>query len=195
MKKNESKYFYTAELMNEALLALLEKKDIEFITVTEVTKKAGVNRSTFYLHYDDVYELLEETIENLNKRFAQSFTADIPQLIRSKDEAFLLTDRQLVPYLQFVREHKRVLRLVHQKPQLFQSQRAYKKMYDKIFYPAISHFCKEENDRIYKLEFFTGGVSSIVHKWLELDCVTPLEDVIAVIQDCIGYRNGESEAQ
>ena len=47
MKTNESKYFYTAELMNSALLALLEKKDFEFITVTEITRKAGVNRSTF----------------------------------------------------------------------------------------------------------------------------------------------------
>ena len=47
MKKNESKYFYTAELMNQALVELLEKKEIEFITVTEIAKKAGVNRSTF----------------------------------------------------------------------------------------------------------------------------------------------------
>ena len=70
MNKNESKYFYSAELMQKALLFLLEKKDIEFITVTEVTKKAGVNRSTFYLHYDNIYELLEETIEQLNRQFA-----------------------------------------------------------------------------------------------------------------------------
>ena len=39
MNNNESKYFYTAGLMNQALLYLLEKKDIEFITVTEITKK------------------------------------------------------------------------------------------------------------------------------------------------------------
>ena len=32
MGKNESKYFYTAQLMNQALIVLLEKKDIEFIT-------------------------------------------------------------------------------------------------------------------------------------------------------------------
>ena len=73
MKKNDSKYFYTAKLMNQALLALLEKKDLEFISVTEITKKAGVNRSTFYLHYENIYELLEETIDNLNKEFANSF--------------------------------------------------------------------------------------------------------------------------
>jgi AcrR family transcriptional regulator len=55
--------------MNQALIALLEKKDIAFISVTEITQKAGVNRSTFYLHYENIYDLLEETIENLNKKF------------------------------------------------------------------------------------------------------------------------------
>lgn len=50
MDKNQGKYFYTASLMDEALLALLQKKDYEFITVKEVCEKAGVNRSTFYLH-------------------------------------------------------------------------------------------------------------------------------------------------
>ena len=51
MDKNESKYFLTASFMDEALLLLLQKKDFEFITVKELYKKAGVNRSTFYLHY------------------------------------------------------------------------------------------------------------------------------------------------
>ena len=67
MKKTDSKYFYTASLMNQALLQLLEKKDLEFITVTEITKKAGVTRSTFYLHYENVYELFEETVENMTE--------------------------------------------------------------------------------------------------------------------------------
>ena len=38
--------------MNEALLILLEKKNYEYITVKEICEKAGVNRSTFYLHYE-----------------------------------------------------------------------------------------------------------------------------------------------
>ncbi len=187
MKNNDNKYFYTAKLMNEALLALLEKKDLEFITVTEITAKAGVNRSTFYLHYDNVYELLEETIENLNKQFVSSFNMQFPYKINNKKDAFLITDEQLIPYLNFVKENKRVLKLIHNKPQLFQSNSAYKKMYDAIFYPAISCFVKEENERIYNLEFFTGGVSSIINKWLELDCVTETEELIRIIKNCIGY--------
>ena len=56
MNKNESKYFNTALLMDEALLILLETKEFEFITVKEICLKAGVNRSTFYLHYQNVHK-------------------------------------------------------------------------------------------------------------------------------------------
>lgn len=189
MKKNDSKYFYTAKLMNQALLALLEKKDLEFISVTEITKKAGVNRSTFYLHYENIYELLEETINNLNKEFANSFNIKAPFEIKTKQDAFLITTDFLVPYLHFCKENKRVLKLVHQKPQLFQNKNAYQKIYDMILYPAISQFLKEENEKIYFLEFFTQGVVGIINKWLELDCTTEIEEVVEIIKKCVNYTD------
>lgn len=69
MNKSESKYFNTALLMDEALIRLLEVKDYEYITVKEICEKAGVNRSTFYLHYETVNDLLSECLENIKKRF------------------------------------------------------------------------------------------------------------------------------
>lgn len=51
-----------AELMNE-------KKELSKITVTELVKRAEITRSTFYTHYDDIYEVVNdyqlETIELL----------------------------------------------------------------------------------------------------------------------------------
>lgn len=51
-----------AELINE-------KKELSKITVTELVKRAGITRSTFYTHYDDIYEVVNdyqlETIELL----------------------------------------------------------------------------------------------------------------------------------
>lgn len=44
--------------MDEALLALLEKKEFAYITIRELCAAAGVNRSTFYLHYQNMTELL-----------------------------------------------------------------------------------------------------------------------------------------
>ncbi len=189
MKKNESKYLYSATCMNQALLTLLEKKDVEFITVTEITKKAGVSRSTFYLHYDNIYELLEETIENLNKTFISSFNVKVPLEIKSKNNAFLITAEFLIPYLNFCKDNKRVLKLVHQKPQLFQKKEAYNVMYDKILYPAVSQFIKDESQKIYVLEFFTQGVVGIIHKWIDLDCVTEIDELVKIINQCVGYNN------
>ena len=187
MEKNESKYFYTAQLMNQALMQLLEKKDIEFITVTEITKKAGVNRSTFYLHYENIYELLEETIKNLNEKFINSFNVQKPFRINSIEDAFLITNDFLQPYLNFCKENRKVLKLINQKPQLFQNRESYQRMYNLIFYPAISQFLKDKNERIYFLEFYTHGVAAIVHKWLALDCVTPIEELIVLIKKCVNY--------
>ena len=187
MEKNEGKFYYTAQLMNQALIALLEKKDIEFITITEITKKAGVNRSTFYLHYENIYELLEETIENLNKKFINSFNVKVPIKITAPQDAFLITNEFLVPYLNFCKENKRILKLVNEKPQFFKNKDAYQKMYNTIFYPAITQFVKNESERIYFLEFFTQGVKAIVHKWIELDCNTKIEDLIDIIKSCVNY--------
>ena len=64
-------------------------------------------------------------------------------------------------------------------------------MYDKIFYPAISQFVKDENEKIYNLEFFTGGVTAIIHKWLQLDCVTEIDDLVRIIKNCIGFKLDE----
>lgn len=77
MNKQESKYQYTASLMDEALLLLLEQKEFDAITVKEVCQKAGVNRSTFYLHYETMSDLLEETVALINDRFKASL-ASVP---------------------------------------------------------------------------------------------------------------------
>ena len=58
MNRQESKYLATASLMDEALLLLLEQKDFDRITVKELCQKAGVNRTTFYLHYENMGDLL-----------------------------------------------------------------------------------------------------------------------------------------
>lgn len=71
LNKSESKYFNTAEKMDKAFLDLLQRKDFSFITVKEICEKAGVNRSTFYLHYETVGDLLEESLEYMQKNFWQ----------------------------------------------------------------------------------------------------------------------------
>ena len=69
MNRSESRYFATAARMDEAFLTLLAKKDFEYITIKEICEVAGVNRSTFYLHYETMSDLLSESVGRMNEQF------------------------------------------------------------------------------------------------------------------------------
>ena len=56
-------------------------------------------------------------------------------------------------------------------------------------YPAVSKFLKDEAQRVYNLEFFTRGVVGIIHKWIELDCNTEIDELVDIIKNCVGYSN------
>lgn len=47
-------------LICDALLELLDEKPLDKITITDITKRADVNRGTFYLHYGSVNEVISE---------------------------------------------------------------------------------------------------------------------------------------
>ena len=49
--------------IKEAFIQLLATRNLEDITISQLTKKAGVNRSTFYLHYLDKQDFLEQLKE------------------------------------------------------------------------------------------------------------------------------------
>lgn len=188
MNKAESKYFNTARLMDEALLILLEKKDIEYITIKEICNKAGVNRSTFYLHYENIYDLLAETIEMLNKDFMQSFDNNtIVSKIKDANlsDLILITPEYLRPYLLFVKENKRAFQLIYKKPDLFNVDKTFQKMYREVFEPILNKFDIPKNKNIYIFEFFTNGVVSVIMKWVKLNCVDDIDEIIDLLSECI----------
>ena len=61
--KNDARVRYTKRVLRSALLKLMEEKPINNITVKEVCALAEINRATFYGHYKDCFDLLEQ-IEN-----------------------------------------------------------------------------------------------------------------------------------
>ena len=53
-----SKADLTKRALSEAFSELLKEKPFEQITVTEIARKAGLNRQTFYYHFHDIHELI-----------------------------------------------------------------------------------------------------------------------------------------
>lgn len=70
-KKSDLRTIRTKESIKKALYKLAEDKSFDEISVTDITKKAMINRSTFYLHYRDKEDLLQslcdETLHELKK--------------------------------------------------------------------------------------------------------------------------------
>ena len=64
----------TKKLLRQALTRLMQQKDFQSITVTDVVREADINRGTFYAHYRDVYDLREkieaEMIEDFRELIA-----------------------------------------------------------------------------------------------------------------------------
>lgn len=59
----------TKAQLRAALTKLLEQKKINEITVKEIVEEADINRSTFYLHYNDIYDLLHQIEKELLNEF------------------------------------------------------------------------------------------------------------------------------
>lgn len=74
MKKQERRYRRTEALILSGLTTLLQKKSIKEITVRELADLVDINRSTFYLHYTDIYDLLEKTEQRLLKQLKDAVT-------------------------------------------------------------------------------------------------------------------------
>lgn len=64
-KKLDRRIVRTKRMIRDAFTELMEEKGFEAITVSDLTEKADINRGTFYLHYKDKYDLLEQSEEEI----------------------------------------------------------------------------------------------------------------------------------
>lgn len=194
MTKSESKYFNTALMMDEALIELLCKKDIQYISVKEICAKAGVNRSTFYLHYETISDLLEETIEHIQDEFQKSFHIETEDFIKEidkmpLDELILINKKFLQPYLRFVKEHKNIYKATIKNPETMRSEAKLTMLYRQVLKPIFNRFGIPEEEHKYWLAYHINGVMAIVLEWLKWDCKESVEDVITIIENCVRTRN------
>ena len=195
MNKNESKYFNTAIKMDEALITLLEKKDFEYITIKEICDTAGVNRSTFYLHYENTSDLLKETTRYIIDKHLAYYDIDKTRISLQfetckREELLFITDEYLVPYLTFIKDNQRLFRVSIKQFNSLNMAEVYSKMFEHIFSPILERFHVSEKERAYVMKFYLTGVFAIVMEWLEKNCSDDMETVIKVITDCVmGERN------
>lgn len=190
MNKSESKYFNTAIKMDISFLELLEEKDFEYITVKEICKKAGVNRSTFYLHYETVADLLSESVEYINKHFLDYMkinSIDFASKLHDcpPEELNLITPQYLTPYLSYIKEHKSIFRTAVKNAGVLNLDKSYSAMFKYIITPIMDRFKIPQERRNYIMSFYISGLMAIISEWLKDDCKDSIEEVIKIIEDCV----------
>ena len=190
MNRNESRYFQTAVKMDEALITLLEKKDFAYITIKEICEAAGVNRSTFYLHYENTSDLLSETTRYILDKHFLYYSANTQILqdrleAREKQDLVFVTSEYLTPYLRFVRENQRIFQVSVRQFHSLHMDEVYRRMFEHIFDPILSQFQIPPNRRHYVMKFYLTGIFAIVMEWLDRGCADAIEDVVKIIIDCV----------
>lgn len=193
MKKTESKYFHTAERFDKALLSLLEKKPFEYVTVSELCEAAEVNRSTFYLHYENTTDVLKEASAYVLDNFASYFSVDM-ESITSKyatcdlQELNFINEEYLHPYLSFIKDNQRLFFTVLSQPTVFDSRAIFQRLFDNIFNPILDRFHYPRDEQHYVMMFYLNGITAIISEWIKENCQKSIADVTSIIHYCIFGR-------
>ena len=188
LNKSESKYYNTASLMDEALILLLEKKEYSFITVKEICVKAGVNRSTFYLHYETIDDLLSECIEYVGNKINKKFSNKVinKQVIKDSklEDLLLITPEYLLPYLEFLKENKAIYKIAYSQPNVFKEQYVVNYLHNNIFEPILNRFLVPKNEQKYIMSFYLSGMGALMIEWIKNDCKEDIQTIINILMKC-----------
>lgn len=191
MNKSESKYFNTALTMEGALTELLAKKSFEYITVKEICERAGVNRSTFYLHYETVGDILSDVIDRSNSRFLEMFDTN-PEEVDEKiknaplEELIFIDSKCLRPYLTFVKENMTIYRAAYKNPICMRTNEKMQITCKDVLLPILSRFGVEKKKQSYMVSFYIKGCMAIIKDWVNGGCKESVEDIEEIIFECVG---------
>ena len=182
MNRHEKKARSTDRRIIDALMALIEKKPFTDVTVSELCRKAGVNRTTFYTHFHstaDVLALLEKEIID-----------DFLATFRGKDDPRetqpnLLQRQTLIPYLEYVRDHRRSYRL-YMSLSIFRHDLHHDLLMEMVFVPQLARFGQTDRNRVeYLAAYYLSGINAIVSRWVDADCKDPIETIYDIILSCV----------
>ena len=193
MNKAESKYFNTAVRFDKALLSLLEKKPFEYVTISELCEEAGVNRSTFYLHYENTADLLKEAMAYVLDNFASYFSVDLESIASKYENCDLqelnfINEKYLHPYLSFIKENQRLFAAVLSQPTTFDSKVIFQRLFDDVFNPILDRFHYPRDEQHYVMMFYLNGITAIITEWLKDACSKSIEEISSIIHYCIFGR-------
>ena len=178
--KSDKRTEKTRKLYEEALITLLKTKDINEITVTDISLIVGMNRCTFYIHYDNIYDLLESVENNLISEF-DKLTVVSP--IADKSFLFEAAFSRILKAIEFIDGNRELFTvLLNDQGSLSFLSRVKKTFSLKLlsnFYDASSSIDEKYSGIL--SSFFISGFIGIIQEWLEKDSNISVFELATII--------------
>ncbi|GHI00057.1 TetR/AcrR family transcriptional regulator [Neobacillus kokaensis] len=159
----------TKEKFHEVLLSLMEEKSFADITITEIVKAADFNRGTFYAHYEQKEDLLEEIIEDMFKKMTEAYRE--PYLNLSVVDFNEIPSSSIILFDHFL-ENKRFYKLMLSPKTTYNFHEKLIKRLDKLFREEFD-FLTTEIDPNIDIQLFSTyrihGIIGLILEWIEND--------------------------
>lgn len=154
------------ERIEKVFISLLQTNELNEISVSDICKLAGLNRTTFYANYTDIYGLADSIRDKLEHNLSDLYRNEITRGFNSNDYLKLFCHIKANQIF-----YKTYFKL------------GYDDSYKIITYDinlARQHF---DNRFIeYHMEFFKSGITKIIKLWLQNGCKESPEDMYEIIK-------------
>ena len=161
-KKTDQRIRLTRTLLKNALVQLMQENHISKISVRALCETAGINRSTFYLHYTDPYDLLasveKEVLDNLNQHLnLQSIVDKQP-----------LSSQVMTRVLDYVKENVDLFKALLSENCDYAFQRDLMELAQVL--SSQPNQSLDQRTIGYVKDFCLSGTISVLQKWLQEEC-------------------------
>lgn len=159
----------------QALISLSKKKEINEISIRELTEAAHIHRNTFYLHYTDVYSVLSEIEENMCrdiKHMAEKYTPD-----ELRDHVGDVT-AEAFRYLYEQRES--CILLLRARSMVSSGKNLLESIFERYLTAYPKSFDRNSLEFQVQFQYCTAGALGIVRYWFEQDFTQSPERMAAL---------------
>lgn len=172
--KDDQRVALTRRLLMEGLLRLLETKDIDHISVSQLCSESGINRATFYRHYGQPRDILQD--------LRRSISRDVEALtLRAQPEKHAM--EWLEELCRYFQEHAPLLRILFKTRTDDEFVHFIQELYSRQFARLRAGFAPEQDADSLKLTAycFAGGFYYILRQWLMEPVDKTPQEVAAVL--------------
>lgn len=163
-RSNNQKRKNSVEKIEKTFLQLIQKKNFEEISVSTICEIAGLNRSTFYSNYIDIYDLVEKVKKQMEIEFAQF---QLSNNAKQNPDGYLNMFRYIKNNQIFFKTYFKLESVSMNLPTQYHIELA-EKYYDNKFIE-------------YHIEFFRAGLNAVIKKWLNNGCQETPEEINEII--------------